>query len=358
MLEVLSETSSTTARNVNEAANSLIVLDGDGDGDGDLTAGAETINIQRENTSANLNPVYTFNSSSFQQANKNSDHNGVNKKREIDNTEKHHNQHDEYHERHHRQQLPLEKLFPQILTTTLGSVRVTDSKGKQIDDQNKLTSALLNHSIHNNYESDEELDRLVFSQLPQGSKLILRTVKIVKTDEDGNEEPIGDSAVSWDVLPVNGTEDEEFEDDGTPIKKPGKGWNPKRIRKRPEYGFVVKDPLYLESIGRNEDEDEDGDENETDAAEGRSNDAEDGDDSGRETQSELPANANVNAEASMREPNTVMPDQYSAGSHQTTQRHQKYKHGSNEREKEKTDKYYHGQDHVNENINTKTSMGT
>jgi hypothetical protein len=100
-------------------------------------------------------------------------------------------------------QLPLQKLFPAINTTF--SPNSAEEKA--------LTTALLNHSIH--HGSDDELDRIVFSQLPEGSKLILRTIKIVKTDEDGNEEEQGQPAISLNVLPMNSTESDDEEDESS-----------------------------------------------------------------------------------------------------------------------------------------------
>ena len=71
--------------------------------------------------------------------------------------------------------------------------------------QEKLKKALLNHSHHLHDMNGEDLDQLVFSQLPQGSKLILRSVKIVRTDDNGNEADSGEEATEWDVLLRNGT---------------------------------------------------------------------------------------------------------------------------------------------------------
>lgn len=100
------------------------------------------------------------------------------------------------------QHLPLESLFPHL-------------KSKIYEKKNpegiNLTSALLNHSLH--HGSDDELDRIVFSSLPEGSKLVLKTVKIIRTDEHGNEKPMGDPAISLNVLPIGMyLDDDSYED--------------------------------------------------------------------------------------------------------------------------------------------------
>ena len=71
--------------------------------------------------------------------------------------------------------------------------------------QETLKKALLNHSHHLHDMNGEDLDQFVLSQLPQGSKLILRSVKIVRTDDNGNEADSGEEATDWDVLLPNGT---------------------------------------------------------------------------------------------------------------------------------------------------------
>ncbi|CAG7826448.1 unnamed protein product [Allacma fusca] len=105
--------------------------------------------------------------------------------------------------------LPLENLFPTVSTKVLENEETKPVIEKAED---RLRKALLNHSLHIN-DMDKDLDQLVFSQLPEGSKLILRTVKIVRTDDDGNEEDSGEERTAWDVVVSNGTNDEPFSDE-------------------------------------------------------------------------------------------------------------------------------------------------
>lgn len=69
-----------------------------------------------------------------------------------------------------------------------------------------IRNALINHTLEHGGEQD--LDKLVFSNLPNGSKLVLRTVKIIRTDGDGN--PMDDEESKqptyWDVTLANATD--------------------------------------------------------------------------------------------------------------------------------------------------------
>lgn len=66
-----------------------------------------------------------------------------------------------------------------------------------------LRKALINHTLSNYGETD--LDQLIFSALPQGSKLVLQSVKVVETDENGipTKQSKGKSPVHWDVKVTN-----------------------------------------------------------------------------------------------------------------------------------------------------------
>lgn len=89
-----------------------------------------------------------------------------------------------------------------------------DKRGRQPEEF--IRNALINHTLEHGGEQD--LDKLVFSSLPQGSKLILRTVRIIRTDENGD--PVDDAEDTqptyWDVTLANATDsvidDEEEED--------------------------------------------------------------------------------------------------------------------------------------------------
>lgn len=82
-----------------------------------------------------------------------------------------------------------------------------------------IRNALINHTLEHGGEQD--LDKLVFSNLPNGSKLVLRTVKIIRTDGDGNpmDEEEGKQPTYWDVTLANatdssiGAEDDDDEED-------------------------------------------------------------------------------------------------------------------------------------------------
>lgn len=87
--------------------------------------------------------------------------------------------------------------------------------GKQKPEE-VIRKALINHTLEHGGEQD--LDKLVFQNLPNGSKLVFRTVKIIRTDGDGNpmDESEKKQPTYWDVTLANATgihENDEEDDD-------------------------------------------------------------------------------------------------------------------------------------------------
>jgi len=77
--------------------------------------------------------------------------------------------------------------------------------------EEKIRNALIEHTLKHGGEDD--LDQLVFSSIPEGSRLIVSSVKVIRTDQDGH--PIEDddeNSMFWDVVIANAT-DPELDDE-------------------------------------------------------------------------------------------------------------------------------------------------
>ncbi|CAL8097471.1 unnamed protein product [Orchesella dallaii] len=115
-----------------------------------------------------------------------------------------------------------------------------------------IRKALINHTLE--HGGEEDLDKLVFSTLPEGSKLILRTVKIIRTDENG--EPMDDAEDTqptyWDVTLANATDtvlDNEEEAPEDEEEESEEGSEEEEDEKQPKDIIAHKKKSDLESSG-------------------------------------------------------------------------------------------------------------
>jgi len=210
----------------------------------------------------------------------------------------------------------LHHVFPSK-TDVIASVNET-SNSEETDSEESVEEpdrihhikALINHTLTHGGEGD--LDKLIFSSLPHGSKLVVQSVKVIPTDENGDGK---ESPVHWDVSIKNATDSDYPEDEDS-------------------------DSAEVEEY---DDQKEENNNNNT------------GVPAARESNIELIEHETDRNTSASTIPEKTANDLAIAGSHSQ----ENYKsYGSSQRDKEVGKKHYHGTDHGKTHKVTDTGMST